>query len=292
MEKLVETVTRFPNTEVWMDSCGEKELNYGIPRGITGSTSNPTIIGTVIVNELDLWKPRIRALAEEYPSATEDELAWKLMYEISALRAKKLLPLFKDSKGKRGRLSTQTNAKFYRSADKLLEQALEINSLAENMEVKIPASEAGIKAIENATYYGISVNATLGFTTAQEIAVAEAVERGLKRREAEGLSIEQMNPVCTLMIGRDDAWIREWASEHSYIMDPEIFDWAGIAIMKECYRIYKERGYRTRLLVAAFRNHRHWSQMIGGDVVLTIPYTLQSKFNSSNIRVKAQIEDP
>ena len=54
------------------------------------------------------------------------------------------------------------------------------------MIVKIPVTQAGIPAIEEATYRGISVNATVCFSLPQCIAVAEAVERGLKRRERRG----------------------------------------------------------------------------------------------------------
>ena len=64
----------------------------------------------------------------------------------------------------------------------ILEQVLHFDSLAPNMIVKIPVTRAGIPAIEEATYRGVSINATVSFTLPQCIAVAEAVERGLARR--------------------------------------------------------------------------------------------------------------
>ncbi len=292
MEKLHETTVKFQNTDIWMDSCGEEELNYGLERGISGATSNPTIICGVIAKELALWEPRIRELALEHPTASEDDLAWMLMYEISALRAQKLLPVFRASKGKKGRLSTQTNAKYYRDPDRLLEQALEIHALAENMQVKMPASQAGIQAMEEATYRGVSINATVSFTVAQAAAVAEAVERGLDRRRAEGLPVDHMSPVCTLMMGRTDDWLRSWSDKQNLILDPECLDWAGVAVMKEAYRIYQNRGYTTRLLMAACRNHRHWSQLLGGDLCMTINYGWQKKLNGCTIPVEAHINDP
>ena len=36
MDKLFETTQKFPNTDIWMDSCREEELNYGLERGISG----------------------------------------------------------------------------------------------------------------------------------------------------------------------------------------------------------------------------------------------------------------
>lgn len=290
--KLHETAVRFPQTHIWMDSCGEEELNYGLERGIVGATSNPTIVGGVIKNEMNIWEPRIKELIKEMPNATEEDITWELIYEIGALRSKKLLPIYKEAKGKKGRLSIQTNAKLYRDADRMLEQAKKLNSLGENMQVKMPACAAGIKAMEEATYAGISINATISFTVAQAVAVAEAVERGLKRREDEGLDTATMAPVCTIMIGRTDDWLKKDVAATGAVVDPEILDWAGVAVIKEAYRIYKERGYRTRLLSAANRNHYHWSQLIGGELSQTINYKWQKRLETCDITVEDRMSEP
>ena len=238
---------------------------------------------------MSIWEPRIKELVKEMPDATEDELTWALIDEVGALRSKKLLPVYEEYHGKKGRLSIQTNAKYYRSAEKMIEQAMHLNSLGKNMMVKMPASAAGIKAMEEVTYRGVSINATVSFTVAQAVAVAEAVERGLNRRKAEGLPVDDMGPVCTLMIGRTDDWLKKSTKG---IVDPECLEWAGVAVIKEAYRIYKERGYTTRLLSAANRNHYHWSQLIGGDLAQTINYSWHKRLNACDIEVISRIDDP
>lgn len=62
-----------------------------------------------------------------------------------------------------------------------------LQTLAPNMHIKMPATSAGIKAFEEATYRGVSINATVSFSATQAQAVGEAVQRGLDRRTAEGL---------------------------------------------------------------------------------------------------------
>ncbi len=290
--KLHETASKYPITDIWMDSCGEVELEYGLERGIVGATSNPIIVLGVIKNELATWEPRIKELVKEMPEATEDEIAWELIYEMGALRSKKLMPIYEKYNGLKGRLSIQTNAKYYRSVEKMLEQAKKIDSLGPNMQVKMPASAAGIKAMEEATYNNISINATISFTVAQAVAVAEAVERGIARRKAEGLDCSKLAPVCTLMIGRTDDWMKKYVAETGLVVDPESLEWAGVAVIKEAYRIYKERGYTTRLLSAANRNHYHWSELIGGDLAQTINYSWYKRLNSSDIEVKSRIDEP
>ena len=61
--------------------------------------------------------------------------------------------------------------------------------------------------------------------------------------------------------------------------------------MKKAYRIYRERGYRTRLLSAAFRNHMHWSEFVGADMVISPPYSWQVRFNGSDVDVRSRIDD-
>ena len=194
-------------------------------------------------------------------------------------RSKKLLPVFEKFKGRKGRLSIQVNAKYYRSRDKMVEQAVMLNTLGRNMQVKLPASAAGVEAMEEATYRGVSINATVSFTVAQAVAVAEAVERGLARRKAEGLPCDEMAPVCTIMIGRTDDWMKAATAAEGVTVIPEALEWAGVAVIKKAYAIYKERGYTTRLLSAANRNVYHWSELVGGDLCQTINYKWQQRLN-------------
>lgn len=290
--KLHETAVRFPQTHIWMDSCGEEELDYGLERGIVSATSNPSIVYGVMKKELPRWESRIREMIRESGEATEDEITWALLYEMAAIRSKKLLPIFERTKGRQGRLSLQTNAKFYRNAEKILQQGLEIHRLAPNMQVKAPANEAGIRAMEELTYHGVSINATISFTVPQAIAVAKAVERGLQRRESEGQPVDDMAPVCTIMMGRTDDWMKESCNQTGLLVRPECLEWAGIAVIKRAYGIYRERGYRTRLLSAANRNVYHWSELVGGDLSQTINYGWQKRLEFCDMTVESRMDIP
>jgi transaldolase len=284
---LHETVTTTA-TDYWNDSCSLEELTYAIGHGAVGATSNPTIVGEVLKKEWALWSDRIGELVAESPAATEDEVAWQLIEEMAVKASALLLPVYEREHGLKGRLSIQTNPKLYRDAPRLVEQGLHFASLAPNMQVKVSATRAGIAAIEELTAQGVSINATVCFTVPQSLAVAEAVERGLERRG----SSDGMSPVCTIMVGRLDDWLEIAARKAGTLLTPGTVNWAGIACVKRAYGIYRERGHRTRLLAAAYRNHLHWSQLIGGDIVLTIPYAWQRLFNASDIDVVPRFDDP
>jgi transaldolase len=278
-------------TDYWNDSCSMEELTYAIENGAVGATSNPSIVIAVLKKELPIWKPRILQLIADNPTWSEVEIAWKLIEEMGAKAATLLRPVFERENHKKGRLSLQTNPTFYRNAGAIVEQALRFDKLAPNIQVKIPATAAGIEAIEEVTFRGININATVCFTVPQSIAVAEAVERALKGRSAQNQDNSGLAPMCTIMIGRLDDWLKVVAKKENIVITPGDLDWAGIAAIKKAYELFRQRGYRTRLLAAAYRHHMHWSELIGGDIAMTIPYEWQVLFNNSDVEVKERMHN-
>jgi transaldolase len=285
-------MTQTTSTMLWNDSADIDELTYAIENGAVGATCNPVIALGILKKELSIWRPRIQALMRELGGATEDEIGWKLVEEMSVRAAKLLEPAFSEHAGRNGRLSIQTDPRLYRNASAIVEHAMRFSTLAPNVIVKIPATRAGIVAIEEATHRGLSVNATVCFTLPQCIAVAEAVERGLRRRETEGKDIKSMGPVCTIMVGRLDDWLKVFLEKRDLTVDPGYLEWAGVAVFKKTYGIFRQRGYRVRLLSAAFRNHMHWSELIGADAVISPPSAWQKRFNAGDIEVLPRIDNP
>ncbi len=285
-------MTETTPTCLWNDSAALAELSYSLEHGAVGATCNPVIVLDVLKQEMHLWKDRIAALIRQQPTASERAIAWALVEEISSTRAAMLKPIFDAQHGRNGRLSIQTDPTLYRDTQALIQQAIRFSALAPNMIVKIPATTAGIAALEEITYRGVSINATVSFSLPQCVAVAEAVERGLQHRERDGLDITSMGPVCTIMVGRLDDWLKVQAEKHNVILDPGYLEWAGVAVFKKTYQLFQQRGYRIRLLSAAFRNHMHWSEFIGGDVVISPPCKWQKRFNASDVTVENRILTP
>ena len=65
------------------------------------------------------------------------------------------------------------------------------------------------------------------------------------------------------MIGRLDDWMKVLVEKDNIALDPDAANWAGVAAFKRAYGIYQERGYRTRLLAAAYRHRLHWTELVG-----------------------------
>jgi transaldolase len=285
-------MTQRTPTQYWNDSCAVAELEQSVAHGGTGATSNPSIVHEVLGKELVHWLPRIRRLATDHPDWTEVDLTWAIAEEMAVRGAAVLFPVFEASGGRKGRLSMQVNPAAHRSPALMLDQARRFAALAPNMQIKFPNTAPGLVAIEEATALGININATVSFSVPQAIAAAEAVERGLTRFAAGGGDADAMSPVITLMIGRMDDWVKMLVQRDGIALNPEGAEWAGIAVFKRAYRLFRERGYRARLLAAAYRNTLHWTELVGGDVTLTMPFVWQQKFDASGIEPEPRMDVP
>lgn len=289
---LLEAAREFPQTALWNDSADVDELRRSIGFGGVGATCNPVIGYTTIKKRASQWAPRIARIASDHPEWGESQIGWQAIKDMSVEAAALLEPIFEAQQGRNGRLSVQTDPRLHRDARALADQAEEFSGLAPNIIVKIPATRTGIEAIEDATYRGVVINVTVSFSVAQAVTAAEAIERALQRRLGEGLPIDQMWPVVTIMGGRLDDWLKYVVNRDQMFIDPGHLEWAGIAALKRAHEIFTERGYRCRVLSAAFRNVMQWSELVGGDLVVSPPFAWQARINASGYEPVSRIDVP
>ena len=286
------TMTETTPTALWNDSSTLGELTTAIGWGAVGATCNPVIALAAIRSGLPRWQARIAEIAHDRPTATESQIGWQVVEEVSIEAAKYLEPAFDEHNGRNGRLSMQTDPRLHRDAAALVEQAEYFASLAPNIIVKIPATQVGIAAIEEATYRGVSINVTVSFTVPQAVEAGEAIQRGIDRRASEGKDTSTMGPVVTIMVGRLDDWLKTVVERHGIDINPDHLEWAGVATFKKAYRIFSERGLDARLLAAAYRNQLQWTELVGGDIVLSPPFAWQEKFQASGHDPLPRIDEP
>jgi transaldolase len=272
----------------WNDSCDIKELTDAVQTGAVGATSNPVIVAAAVKQDPDRWMPVLKDLINDNPFDSEEDIAWKLIARVGTDASKLLLPVYEQTNGVKGHLCLQVNPKYYRNAERMLEHGKELAASAPNIAIKAPATKAGIEAVEEMTAAGIRVNVTVSFTVAQAIVAAEAIERGLKRAD----NPDANHPYITIMVGRvDDQLKRTYASKEMDV-DPTSLEWAGVAVFKHASEIFRERGYKGILLAAAYRNQLQWSEIIGPDVLQSIPYDWWRQFNDSEEVPRLSLVEP
>lgn len=257
----------------WHDSADPKELQLGLERGCVGVTTNPVLAATALKANREPWAAEINAvLAKNLPPA---EKAEALLRIVVTKTAEKLLPEFKASKGERGYVCAQVSPLLIGDREAMIAMAKRLHGWAPNICVKLPASGAGIDAIEACAAEGISTNATVSFTLPQLLAVGQQAKRGMEVARKNG--IKPAKSFATMMIGRLDDYLREVARDNRTEVTEDDIQHSGMAVVKRAYQIYRERGYETTLLIAALRGVYHLTELAGGDVILSVHPGIQDK---------------
>ena len=134
--------------DFWNDSCDLDELAEACAHGAVGATSNPVIVNQVVDQARATWMPVLADLVRAHPEATEVEIAWRLVEAVAMRAAEILAPVYERTEGRKGRLCVQVNPQFYRSASRMAEHGRALAALAPNLAIKVPATAAGLVAIE------------------------------------------------------------------------------------------------------------------------------------------------
>lgn len=276
----------------WNDSCAPEEIAEAVSFGAVGGTSNPVIVFQAVKGRPERWLPVLDRLIVDHPTATEDDIAWMLIAELARAAAAQFLPVFERSRGAKGYLSIQVSPKFYPDPERMVSHAVQLAALAPNIAIKAPATAAGIAAMEEMTARGIRINATVSFSVAQAVAVAQMLERGLRRARAAGHDADAIRPYITLMIGRVDDQLKRVAEKEAIAATPGVIEQSGIAVFKAAHRLFRAKGYPGTLLAAAYRHQGHWSEIIGRDVLQTIPYSWWTKFNTCDHTPTLSLDHP
>ncbi len=270
-----------------------------------GITTNPPLSLQAIESDLDAWRPWIADLARRHPGANTYELFWATYSEVVKRGAEMFREKFEVSGHKLGYLSGQVDPRVLQDTQEMIREGISFNQMARNVMIKMPGTKEGIYGITLLTAMGIPTNATLVFTVPQLVGVAEAVKKGIELARANGVDLSRWRSVVTMMLGRfEDAKQMAADAEKAGVELTEADKrWAGVAIFKKAYKIFKERGYESKLLAASMRlgptidgKQRIWhlEKLAGGDVVLTIfPNIIQEWLkNYADEEITPQIDEP
>lgn len=253
---------------------------------VTGLTSNPTIFAKSIVGTGD-YDEQLRSLAR-HPHDDGRELFFALALDDVADAARVFEPVFERSEGRDGYASFECTPDLADDAEATIEQATELwQRLARrNVMIKVPATDAGLVAIEELTRRGLNVNVTLLFGVRRYRQVIEAYMRGLAARLQDGEPLDGIASVASFFVSRVDAKADALLPEGSPLRGR-----VAIANARLAYRLYRsalETPLWQRLAAAGARPQRplwastgtknpaysdvlYVSELIGPDVINTMP---------------------
>jgi transaldolase len=196
---------------IWLDTLSRELLADGefeeliAGSSVTGATSNPTIFAKAITGS-DRYDDQLRACVESGVSGAP-ELFFELALDDVRGAADVLRPTYDATDGRDGFVSFECTPDLAGDTEGTIHQALALwqRLAGPNVMIKVPATDAGIPAIEELTARGVNVNITLLFSVARYEQVIDAYVAGLERRAAAGLPLDTVASVASFFVSRIDA---------------------------------------------------------------------------------------
>jgi transaldolase len=236
---------------VWLDYISHSLITLGeledlIDKGLRGITSNPSIFEKAIDEGSD-YDDILQKLAMEGKSS--DEIYEALIIRDIREGADLMRPVYDATMGFDGYVSLEVNPRLAHDTNGTIKEAQHLFAELErpNVFIKVPATPAGVPAIETLISEGINVNVTLVFSLAQYEAIAHAYISGLEKLASSGGNINQVASVASFFISRIDTSVDQALEK---IGNTELQGKIGIASAKMAYSRFHE----------IFSGH-HWEQL-------------------------------
>jgi transaldolase len=294
---------------VWIDYLSRDLLISGAleralaEHAVVGVTSNPSIFEKALARG-DAYDEQIASSAEADAKSVFLSLATRDVAAACDL----LRPIWERTKGADGYVSIEVDPNLAHATDGTIDEAMRLDAAIArpNLLVKIPATDAGVAAIEEMTARGRSINVTLIFSLARHRQVIEAYLRGLERLVAEDRDPSRVHSVASFFVSRVDA---EADRRLDTLGRDDLKGRLGIANAKLAYQQYKEAfaGERWEALAAegataqrclwaststkdpSYRDTLYVEELIGAETISTMPEETIRAFQDHG-RVDARLE--
>lgn len=200
-------------TKLWLDSIDPDLVVENKAMGATGATSNPIIIAGLIKS--GRFDEALQDLAKE--SGDDSDVTWALTDKLVSSAQEAFQEIWSDTSGNDGYVSFELDPlledpthgpSHEERVARYIQSALHWNEGHDNRMIKVPATPAGLDALEEMVAGGVNVNVTLVFTDRQYQLAREAVWRGAQRRE----NLSQFKSVYSIFVSRIDVYTEKHAS--------------------------------------------------------------------------------
>jgi transaldolase len=225
-------------TKVWLDGVEPNDVKKNRALGITGATSNPIIISDIIKS--GHFDGRITELVEQ--GLEDDAIAWMLDDELVKSAQQVFLPVWEQVRGNDGYVSfeldplledVQHPIPHAERVRKYIELGKKWSAGHKNRMIKVPATPAGLDALEELAAAGVTINVTLIFSQRQYKIARDNVWRGAQRRKN---GLNDFKSVYSIFVSRLDVYTEKQVPD----LSPAAQGQVGIVNVKRIWRLNQE----------------------------------------------------
>src|SRR5437868_1333345 len=219
-------------TKLWLDSIDPDLVRENRAAGATGATSNPVIISDLI--RTGRFDEQLQKFLDQ--GLSDDEVAWKLTDQLVREAQAVFVPVSEQTKGNDGYVSfeldplledPQANIPHAERVRRYIELGKKWAAGHKNRMIKVPATAAGLDALESLCAAGVTLNVTLVFSPRQYHAAREAVWRGAQKRG----DLSKFKSVYSIFVSRVDIY----TEKHVPQLSPAAQGMVGIVNAKQIW---------------------------------------------------------
>ncbi len=257
---------------VWYDNIQRSMLTNGELKrliehdGLRGMTSNPSIFEKAIAGSRD-YEDSLTKILKTGKDLSSKDIFYLLAIEDIQLAADIFHDTYRASKGRDGYVSLEVSPTLAHDAQGTIAEARDLVKRVNraNLMIKVPATIAGLTAIETLTAEGVNINATLLFSVDRYKAVVEAYIKGLEKRRAAGGAISNIASVASFFVSRVDSAVdkaleTKIANGGDAARLKNLLYKAAISNAKAAYQAYKDLFNSPRF--AALKQHNAQPQRL------------------------------
>lgn len=275
-------VTKETSTRMWINNPSGPEMEKAIVAGAINCTTNPAYCSKLLQSDPDYIRGIIDNVIKKVHD--DDEAAVLVYQKASARVMAKFLPLYEQSSGRYGYVTMQDDPRVDEDRNAILRAVLRNRTLGENFMAKIPVIQSGLQAIEACVEENIPVCATEVFSIAQAISICEMYQSASRRTG------NRPPFYVTHITGVFDEYLGKVAKREGIEIDPQILAQAGCTVARKEYRMLKERGYETTMLSGGARGTHHFTELVSGDVHVTINWNTAQELIEADGPVVSRID--
>ncbi len=256
---------RAAGQQIWLDNLSRSLINEchlarHIEQGVAGVTTNPAIFHQAIAEGKD-YRPALDAMRGENLSA--EQRYERLVIEDVQRACDVIRPVFDASQGDAGYVSLEVSPALADDEAGTVAAARRLRAAVarDNLLVKIPATAAGIRAIETLTGEGLSLNVTLMFSLAHVDAVAGAYQRGLEALAARGGDVSRVRSVASVFLSRWETLVDKLLEDMGSNAALALRGKAGVALARQAYQHYLARFHGAGFAALTARDARPQSML-------------------------------
>ncbi len=244
MNRLLEV--RKQGQQIWLDNLSRSLIKEGhLARmvhddGVAGVTTNPAIFEKAISSG--------KYYEEDLARLKQQDMSAEARYEALVIpdvqaACDVLHDTWTESAGDAGYVSLEVSPALAHDEEATVAAAHRLHAAVarDNLLIKVPATPAGIRAVERLIADGISVNVTLLFSLAHVEAVASAYVRGLQKRADAGHALGGVFSVASLFLSRVDTLVDGWLDDNGHAEARALRGQSAVAMAKRAYQMYCER---------------------------------------------------